>query len=140
VAAGERKRGRGEGKSEQNESEIEKGRHLRLRRVVADLTGASASRIEARVREIAGGGELLERSREKGEKTGLGSGLYSPDGVRRRRKGSGARRWPSIRALSMWEQRRRWLAVRARAIGGAEKGRSTGKKEGVRLTGGTRGQ
>ena len=74
MAAGERKRGRGEGKSEQNESEIEKGRHLRLRRVVADLTGASASRIEARVREIAGGGELLDASRGKGEMGGARSG------------------------------------------------------------------
>lgn len=38
----------------------------------------------------------------------------------------------------MWEQRRRWLALRARAIGGAEKGRSVGKKEREwwRLTGG----
>ena len=74
MAAGERKRGRGEGKSKQNESEIEKGRHLRLPRVVADLTGASASRMEARVREIAGGGELLDASRGKGEKGGARSG------------------------------------------------------------------
>ena len=74
VAARERKRGRGEGKSEQNESEIEKGRHLRLCRVVADLTGASALRIEARVREIAGGGELLDASRGKGEMGGARSG------------------------------------------------------------------
>jgi len=41
---------------------------------MADLTGASASRIEARVREIAGGGELLDASRGKGEMGGARSG------------------------------------------------------------------
>ena len=68
MAAGERKRGRGEGKSEQNESEIEKGRHLRLHRVVAELTGASASRIALGSGGFTGGGECKLRSDgKKGE-------------------------------------------------------------------------
>ena len=47
-----------------------------LRGNTVEVTGASASWIEARVREIAGGGELLDASRGKGEKGGARFGLY----------------------------------------------------------------
>ena len=54
--------------SEKNETEIEKGRHLRLRRVMVDLTGASASRIALGSGGLTGGGELLDVSRGKGRR------------------------------------------------------------------------
>jgi len=62
-------------KTEQNESEIEKGRHLRLHRVMAELREGSAmafalGRGSSPV-VVANG---LERGRER-EKMGLGSAL-----------------------------------------------------------------
>ena len=58
------------------EGAVRRRRWLMLRGNMANVTGASASWIEARVREIASGGELLDVSRGKGEKGGARFGLY----------------------------------------------------------------
>ena len=62
-------------KTEQNESEIEKGRHLRLRRVVAELREGSAMAFAlGRGSSPAAVANGLERGWER-EKMGLGSAL-----------------------------------------------------------------
>ena len=53
---------------------VRRRRWLMLRGNMANVTGASASWIEARVREIAGGRELLDTSRGKGEMGSARSG------------------------------------------------------------------
>jgi len=101
-----------------------------LRGNTAEVTGASASWIEARVREIAGGEELLDVSRGKGKKGGARFGFYRPDGHGVEGRGSGARRFPAVRARAacLVGASARRISIRACAIGGGEKGRNTGKK------------
>jgi len=62
-------------KTEQNESEIEKGRHLRLRRVVAELREGSATAFGLGTGGFIGGGELEHGRTEEGQREGCGSAL-----------------------------------------------------------------
>jgi len=63
-------------KTEQNKSEIEKGRHLRLRRVEVELREGSAMAFALGRGGFTSGGEMLDASRGKGEKGGARFELY----------------------------------------------------------------
>jgi len=123
VAAGERKRGRGEVRSEQNESEIEKGRHLRLRRVVAELEVTPASRFGHRSGGLpsSGGSRLRGRGwkRRRGSARGfIGRGCC---GVEGRERGTAMAFHPAAFHVA------RWLAV-AVAPSAGEEWKALGKK------------
>ena len=98
MAAGERKRGRGEGKSEQNESEIEKGRHLRLHRVVAELQETSETRFKAREGEFAGGSGDWDGEQRKGGGRASDSGFIGVQARRMEGKWSARARWGAFHA------------------------------------------
>ena len=87
-------------KTEQNESEIEKGRHLRLRRVMAELTGASAMSFKAWVRVNYIGGECELERMGKGRRRGMARSFIGGQRCGRR-KGSGS---TVILVLSMQAQ------------------------------------
>ena len=76
-------------KSEQLMTKTEKGRHLRMRRVVAELTGASATRFKARVRVNYGGGECELERMGKGRRRGMARSFIGGQRCGRR-KGSGS--------------------------------------------------
>ena len=80
----------GEGESDQNVTKNKIWRYPRARWITAELRDSSAMGIEARVREIAGDGELLERGREKGEGMGVWLGFIGRGccGVEGRERGT----------------------------------------------------
>jgi len=69
---------------------------------------------------LTGGGELLDAGRGKGRREALGSGFIGEQAQHTRK---GERAHGRDGALALRERRRRWLAVRACAIGGGEKGK-----------------